>query len=1094
MQEIERIKDSIQKYRQTFAESMTDMENQNGFVKGKSEEFDALSAYGQSLLDYLHNPLSQHLFSSNTEWLEINNKLKLDEFWLFRIEALTFEEKAPRREAMENILGTFRGMDGISFIYLILGDKFGVKFYFGVAKEISYKGEQLSAHTLGKEVLGPAIRGNFRGCSIEEVSPEGKQEILSKLQGINCAAGILEGVPGTEDDNESFQGADRLADVMAGDEFGFMLIARPYTEEAIAKLEGDIFHLANSLSPLAHRSWQITESYGKNKSNNQSTGDNFGVQESRTFGHTENDTDSHDTRDDKSNQQQSNFTESTATQYSSSKSFNKSQGNPPSETTTDSGGESGSVQKQGSYTFGATVSKGDTISHSHNESDNLSESTTGNLSYNIGKSIGQTIVENVVCAKQAELYTKEAADFLRYIDEVLLKRLDYGRGKGLFLSCGYLFARHKSTLHRLANTAISLYSGAKGNKVPLKFHILAQNSPCLVSLSNMQIPISLRDTKENTAWSAVLSRLEEGKHSFAGNWFSAHELGILTALPQKEIPGMALREEVAFGMNVPPVIEEKRICLGNLVQDGQEQSSLPIFLDSDAFDKHIFVTGVTGSGKTTTCKNLLLKWDRPFLVIEPAKTEYRALQEICPDLVVFTPGKQDVAPFFLNPFEILPNEAITSRADMIKATLEAAFDMEAAIPQIMETAVYRAYAEKGWDIRTNEWLDEEGNAMNPFADGVYAFPTMSDFWEAVKKVTQEANFGERLQDEYMGSLKARIESLLIGSKGMMFDNARSVDFDDLVNRKVVIELEEIKNGAEKSLLMGFILTNLMQAVKKHREDDDPNFRHITLVEEAHRLLSRYVPGDSMNKKQGVEVFSDMLAEVREYGESLIIVDQIPDKMTPEVLKNTNTKIVHKLFARDDKDTIGDTIALSDEQKEFLSKLPTGRAIVFSQGWNKAVQVQMKNGEQKSDKKTKNDIISEISLRYYAEQKVINRGVMRGLKYIGENLDTKTVKEYLWLMRGGQKALELCKKIFRAGEVKEKDFAKLKTSLTRLNKNATENLWLTYLYRNCYDQHNEERETIFFDCLKKIVEETDATPLLLQKNMDYLKYEIVDSDE
>ena len=72
-------------------------------------------------------------------------------------------------------------------------------------------------------------------------------------------------MPGTEDDNESFQGADRLADVMAGDEFGFMLIARPYTEEAIAKLEGDIFHLANSLSPLAHRSWQITESYGKQK-------------------------------------------------------------------------------------------------------------------------------------------------------------------------------------------------------------------------------------------------------------------------------------------------------------------------------------------------------------------------------------------------------------------------------------------------------------------------------------------------------------------------------------------------------------------------------------------------------------------------------------------------------------------------------------------------------------------------------------------------------------------------------------------------------------------------------------------------------------
>lgn len=226
-------------------------------------------------------------------------------------------------------------------------------------------------------------------------------------------------------------------------------------------------------------------------------------------------------------------------------------------------------------------------------------------------------------------------------------------------------------------------------------------------------------------------------------------------------------------------------------------------------------------------------------------------------------------------------------------------------------------------------INGNDEVQNPFDKGVYPFPTMSDFWEAVKKVIVEEGFGERLQGEYMGSLKARIESLLVGAKGMMFDTARSINFFDLVGRKVVIELEEIKNGSEKSLLMGFILTNLLQAVQVlHRKN--PAFQHITLIEEAHRLLSRYVPGDSMNKKQGVEVFSDMLAEVRKYGESLIIVDQIPDKMTPEILKNTNTKIVHKLFARDDKDAIGDTIALSDEQKTFLSKLPTGRAIIFSQ--------------------------------------------------------------------------------------------------------------------------------------------------------------------
>lgn len=139
--------------------------------------------------------------------------------------------------------------------------------------------------------------------------------------------------------------------------------------------------------------------------------------------------------------------------------------------------------------------------------------------------------------------------------------------------------------------------------------------------------------------------------------------------------------------------------------------------------------------------------------------------------------------------------------------------------------------------------------------------------------------------------------------------------------------------------MGFILTNLCEALRA-KYNKDKHFKHITLIEEAHRLLSKYTPGDSLNKKNSVETFTDMLAEVRKYGESLIIADQIPNKMTPEVLKNTNTKIVHKIFAEDDKEAIGNTISLSKEQKDFLSSLPTGRAIVFSQSWIKAIQVQI----------------------------------------------------------------------------------------------------------------------------------------------------------
>ena len=85
----------------------------------------------------------------------------------------------------------------------------------------------------------------------------------------------------------------------------------------------------------------------------------------------------------------------------------------------------------------------------------------------------------------------------------------------------------------------------------------------------------------------------------------------------------------------------------------------------------------------------------------------------------------------------------------------------------------------------------------------------------------------------------------------------------------------------------------------------------------------------------------MLAEIRKYGEGLIIVDQIPNKLAPDVLKNTNTKIVHRLFAQDDKEAVGNTMALKEEQKEFLSNLNAGRAIMFSDNYGQALQVQIK---------------------------------------------------------------------------------------------------------------------------------------------------------
>lgn len=230
----------------------------------------------------------------------------------------------------------------------------------------------------------------------------------------------------------------------------------------------------------------------------------------------------------------------------------------------------------------------------------------------------------------------------------------------------------------------------------------------------------------------------------------------------------------------------------------------------------------------------------------------------------------------------------------------------------------------------------------------------------------------------------------------MLNTRRSLDFEELLCRRVVLEFEEIRSATEKSLIMGFVLTNLMEAIKANFQKNGA-YCHITLVEEAHRLLSKYVPGDSPNKKHGVETFSDMLAEIRKYGESLVIVDQIPNKLTPEVLKNTNTKIIHRLFAEDDKNAVGNTIALSQEQKEFLSNLETGRAVVFTQGFHKAIQVRIDADTNTTGKKQADESkLQKQALGFYGKN--YRKGIIEGSQFWEKEPSWEEMEQLMELSR------------------------------------------------------------------------------------------------
>lgn len=999
----------------------------------------------RELLGFLRAAANRSLPAGDTEWLPLPRDLEADQFFLCRIDEIMFEEKAPRREALENILGAFRGRDAMNFIYVILGDGRGrVDFYFGVGRDLTaLKPSELglNEYDLAGKLLKPSIEGNFRGSQVTELDSQNRAaEKIAVLERLRSAKyfGVLTGVPGTDPDQAQgdFQGVDRLIDVMGGSSFGFAVLAQPYTEAEMDELEADLLRTFDMLAPLASLMRQITDGSSDSRSGSDSFSharqSSHGVHSTSSEHESEstNRTDE-EVRHTRTNQVQASAGSNKSAEYgrhdsltlSESKSQSDSSGS--SHTTSNSEAKNYSDVRDGRENYSASSSEQRNYSDSYSTADGSSQSrsrgtqtgssqddsfsTTYAHTKTRTDTAGTSLSSNVTAQLRCD--NREASGWSKYLDEVLLPRLDRGRGKGLFLACTFLFSDERPVLYRLANTAMSLYSCPQGNRSALSFTEIngAGHNLCLQALQNLQIPHAKRREGELVRLgTAALSQKTSGnKKVFCGSWLSAEELGILTGLPQRDVIGLGLRREVEFGLNVPQNMPQgDRLELGHLVQCGAVRRRAPIALNRRVLDKHTFVAGVTGSGKTTTCQKILRECGVPFLVIEPVKTEYRTLygqkdgegRPLFPRLTYFTPGRQSTAPFYLNPFELFPGEPVAARADMIKAAMEAAFEMEAAIPQILEAGIYRAYENKGWNVSTDEWF-VKGEKKDPFAPGSRAFPTLADFKKAVEEVTVEQQFGERLQAEYLGSLRARINSLTVGAKGLMLNTPRSVDFRDLIRRQVVIELEEIRSGAEKSMLMGFIMTNLLQAVKAEYyacRKEGKSFQHITLVEEAHRLFSRFVPGDSPSKRQGVEVFANMLAEVRKYGESLIIVDQIPDKMTPEVLKNTNTKIVHRLFAQDDKEAVGNTMALEDEQKAFLSNLRTGYAVVLTQDWPKAVQVKVDNAAGELSE-AGDDQVREAALAYYSRPERCKMGVLPGLEHFPGEITPERVRKYLRLM-------------------------------------------------------------------------------------------------
>lgn len=576
-----------------------------------------------------------------------------------------------------------------------------------------------------------------------------------------------------------------------------------------------------------------------------------------------------------------------------------------------------------------------TTSTSTNSSD--STSTTQGTNESQSQSLSRNIVNKHIEAVSEHLFYQS-------------KRLETGKAIGLWKVGVYLMAEKKSDIQGAALQLRSILSGQESIFEPIRIHDITsildeedRSGRTLreMSLAQLIAPTLMINTRNGKRFDHPL-----GEHyKELKTVLTTKELSYLVNFPLRSVPGISVIDSSPeFSLNQPEINpEEKTIDFGKLLYGGTE-TEMSYRLPQDLLSKHTLLCGINGTGKTNTVQAILnsISGNIPFLIIEPAKTEYvdwaieynKSHQDNL--ISVYIPGckaykdkstreKIGLKPLKLNPFEIVwlnkeqePN--ILTHIDRLKSTFAAAFPMYDILPVLMEDLIYTIYQNKSTD-----WLSKEPiyNQTLP--------PTLNSMSLAVDVVIGNRQYEERVERNMKACLNTRIDSLKRGWKGEMLNTIHSTPWNELFEKPCVINLSYVGDDTDKSFFMALILQFLYEYTTAKAElglidFNDNGCNHLTVIEEAHRVMMK-CDSPELPQYKSAMMFSNMLSEIRAYGEGLFLVDQVPTRLIPDAIKNTNIKITHRLVAEDDCKAIGESMGISEEQRKIIPTLLVGQCVV-----------------------------------------------------------------------------------------------------------------------------------------------------------------------
>ena len=896
---------------------------------------------------------------------------------LFQMKELTLKKGEDMLQKLSTVYHSSMALGcSLAVMVDVPADGAPADIYLGVRQNPGRQSIDNRDLAISGDALEKGMKSNFPGSEVQELHQEEIDALLednngsfglaqSAIASVSCVAALRD--KSKTEDKAFIQGIERFIDAMDGDAYTALFLAEPVTEETQAGIRNGYEELYSALSPFRKTTWSYTEneshavmetfcsgtsdtvtdgtSSGFSDEQGRNTGFNFNA--GMNQGTTNTIGQSHAVTRLRLPSKRTMVGVAAGASILALGAVAASAVFPPAGAAIVSAASTVGAAVKAGPLFGAVVpmvaghetngtawstarsigkSLGFGMSRGYNtaHTDSSTVERSNAHSTNEQHSNGTTDTHGTVRTQQIEVCNKAVEELLTRIDEQI-KRTKESEDYGCYSCAAYFLSSRPSKALLAANTYRSLMIG-EGSSVESGAVNLWQDRASVTAmreyLKRFTHPVFARQLWENEADSLFYT---------AGTLVSGRELPMHLGLPTRSVHGLPIIEHAEFGRNVPDeaMPDEDKMNLGKIYHMGKEEAA-GLLLNRQAMASHTFITGSTGTGKSNAVYHLLdeiiKNGQTTFLVVEPAKGEYKNVFGNCTDVQVFGTNPRETPLLRMNPFAFPENIHILEHIDRLVEIFNACWPMYAAMPAVLKDAIERSYQKVGWDLRNSE--SEKG-----------VFPTFFDLLDILPGVIEESHYSKDTQSDYVGALCTRVKSLTNGIYGSVLCAEDALSDAEMFDQNVIVDLSRVGSMETKSLLMGILVMKL-QEYRMCSSGMNSRLRHVTVLEEAHNLLRKTSAEQSQEganlQGKSVEMLANAIAEMRTYGEGFIIADQAPGLLDMSVIRNTNTKIILRLPDEEDRKLVGKSAALKEAQIDELSKLPLGVAAVYQNEWPEAV--------------------------------------------------------------------------------------------------------------------------------------------------------------